>query len=213
MRYRFHFRCPLRTAESNREKGRHVDQAPSAAERKRRQKEAGVTGECVFYRLFDLCGFDPLKDMVIDAMHAVILNLVRSELEDHLLADLGANRSKPPHLRDPSEGGLLDVKDLMKSLNHVQWTTELKDGRVPSISPSHNCSGKSKLGHWKSDTHTHTHATIPVLQVLHTILYRYWTPDTLVPIMIRCKHEKLYGSKSKLQVALTILSSAPRGPS
>ena len=70
--------------------------------------------------------------MVIDAMHAVILNLVQSELEDHLLADLGTNRSKPPHLCDPSKGGLLDVKDLMKSLNHVQWITELKDGRVPS---------------------------------------------------------------------------------
>ena len=71
---RFRFHCPLRTAKSNREKGCHVDEAPCAAERKRRQKEAGVTGECIF---FDLCGFDPVKDMVIDAMHAVILNLVR----------------------------------------------------------------------------------------------------------------------------------------
>ena len=120
-RYRFYFRCPLRTAESNREKGRHVDEAPSTAER-RRQKEAGVTGECIFYRLLDLCGFDPLKDMVIDTMHTVILNLVQSELEDHLLSDLGANKSKPPHLCDPSEGGLLDVKDLMKSLDRVHWT-------------------------------------------------------------------------------------------
>ena len=150
-RYRFRFRCPLRTANDNREKGRHVDQAPSTAERRRRQKEAGVTGECIFYRLHDLCGFDPVKDMVIDAMHAVILNLVRSELEGHLLTDLGENKSRPVHLRDPSQGGVLDVKDLMHSLNQVDWTTELKDGRVPSISPSHNCTGKSKLGHWKSE--------------------------------------------------------------
>ena len=121
-RYRFRFRCPLRTTESNQEKGRHVDEAPSTVERRRRQKEAGVTGECIFYCLLDLCGFDPLKDMVIDTMHAVILNLVQSKLEDHLLSDLGANKSKPPHLHDPSEGGLLDVKDLMKSLDQVHWT-------------------------------------------------------------------------------------------
>ena len=88
-----------------------------------------------------------MKDMVIDAMHAVILNLVQSELEDHL-SDLGANKS---HLRDPSQGGVLDIKDLMKSLSRVDWTIELRDGRVPSISPSHSCSGKSKLGHWKSE--------------------------------------------------------------
>lgn len=50
-----------------------------------------------FYHLYDLCGFVPVKDMVIDAMHAVILNLVRSELEDHRLADLGANKSRSVH--------------------------------------------------------------------------------------------------------------------
>ena len=148
-RFRFWFHSPLCTAEDNREKARQVDQAPSAAERRRRQKERGVTGECNFYRLYDLCGFDPVKDMVIDAMHAVILNLVRSELEDHLLADLGVNKSLPVHLRDPSQGGLFDVKDLMKSLSKVDWTIEVRDGRVSSISPSHSYSGKSKLGHWK----------------------------------------------------------------
>ena len=86
--YRFCFSCPLPYGRIW-EKGRHVDEAPSTAER-RRQKEAGVMGECIFYCLFDLCGFDPLKNMVIDTMHAVILSLVRSELEDHLeMADLG----------------------------------------------------------------------------------------------------------------------------
>ena len=84
---------------------------------------------------YDLCGFDPVKDMVIDAMHAVILNLVRSELEGHLLEVLGVNKSRPVHLRDPSQGGVLDVKDIMRSLNKVDWTVELRDGRVPSISP------------------------------------------------------------------------------
>ena len=111
----------------------------------------GVTGEYIFYCLYDLRGFDAVKDMVIDAMHAVILNLVvGSELEGHLLADLGVNKSRPVHLRDPSQGGVLDMKDIMRSLNKVDWTLELRDGRDPSISPSHSCSGKSKLCHWKS---------------------------------------------------------------
>ena len=43
------------------------------------------------------------------------------------------------------------MKDLVKSLSTVDWTIELRDGRVPSISPSHSCSGKSNLGHWKSE--------------------------------------------------------------
>ena len=128
--------------EDNNEKGCQVDQAPSVAEQRRRQKYTGITGECIFYCLYDLCGFDPVKDMVIDAMHAVTLNLVQSELEDHLLADLGVNKSRSVHLRDPSQGGVLDVKDLMRSLNKVDWTIELRDGRVPSISPSHSCSSK-----------------------------------------------------------------------
>ena len=102
-----------------------------------------------FYCLYDLCGFDPVKKLIIDAMHAVILNLLQSVLEGHL-ADLSVNKSRPVHLRDSSQGGVLDVKD-MSSLNKVDWTVELRDGRVPSISTSHSCSGKSKLGHWKSE--------------------------------------------------------------
>ena len=47
-RCRFRFRSALCTVEDNREKGRQVDQAPSAAERRRQQKDTGVTGECIF---------------------------------------------------------------------------------------------------------------------------------------------------------------------
>lgn len=57
------------------------------AEWKRISKGSGVTGESIFYRLYDLCGFDPVQDLVIDAMHAIVLNLIRTELEVHLLAD------------------------------------------------------------------------------------------------------------------------------
>ena len=61
--------------------------------RKRICKEKGVTGETILYRLYDLCGFDPVKDLTIDAMHAIVLNLVRTELSI-LLSDLGRNSSR-----------------------------------------------------------------------------------------------------------------------
>ena len=70
----------------------------------------------------------------IDAMHAIVLNLIKIELENHLLADLGPNASVVVSNRDTSEGG-----------QKVKWTVELKDGRVPSLNP--NQGGNSKLGH------------------------------------------------------------------
>jgi len=44
-----------------------------------------------FHRLYDLCGFDPIKDLVVDVMLALTINLIRSEVEKHLLAELGPN--------------------------------------------------------------------------------------------------------------------------
>lgn len=99
-RYRFQHPCPLRKAEMNRAYGREADAATSIAERKRIARNTGVTGECIFYRFKDLCGFDPVRDMTIDAMHAIVLNLIKSELENHLLADLGPNASVAVSDRD-----------------------------------------------------------------------------------------------------------------
>ena len=87
--------------------------------------------------------------MTIDAMHAIVLNLIKSELENHLLADLGPNASVAVSDRDTSEGGVLDRSSLVKALEKVKWTVELKDDRVPSLNPNHG--GSSKLGHWKSE--------------------------------------------------------------
>jgi len=106
----------------------------SVAEQKRITRDSGVTGECVFYRFTDLCASDPIRDLTIDVMHVVILNLVKTELENHLLADLGPNASVAI---DSSQGGLLDQNDLVKSLSKVNWTTEHKDGWVPTLTPSH----------------------------------------------------------------------------
>ena len=146
--FRFWNPYPPRTAQEDRQSGREADCATTVTERKRLSKESGVTGESIFYRLYDLCGFDPVKDLVIDAMHAIVLNLIRTELEAHLLADLGANADRNPLERDPKIGGLLDRRSLAKALDNVDWLTELKDGRVPSVPNS--CETK-KLGHWKAE--------------------------------------------------------------
>ena len=67
------------TAAEGRINGKAANRAISATERKQICKEKGVTGESILYRLSDLCGFDPVQDLNIDAMHAIILNIVRTE--------------------------------------------------------------------------------------------------------------------------------------
>ena len=97
-------------------------------------------------------------------MHAVVLNLVKTELENHLLADLGPNASVAIAECDSSQGGLLDRNDLIKSLNKVNWTTELKDGRVPMLTPSHDTKSRSvMLGHWKSEEFSEFILVAPVV--------------------------------------------------
>ena len=61
----------------------------TTTQRKALVRETGVTGESILYRLHRLCGFNPIKDSVIDAMHVVVLNLVRTEIEKHLPCDIG----------------------------------------------------------------------------------------------------------------------------
>ena len=132
--------------DEDRENGKAADKARSIAERKRIYKEMGVTGETIIYSLYDLCGLNPIKDLTIDAMHAIVLNLIRSELE-LMLADLGSNSGLPPSDRDPSNGGLLDRTSLKCALDSVQWTAELKDGgRLPVF-----CKDGQKLSYWKAE--------------------------------------------------------------
>ena len=80
----------------------------------------------------------------------------------------------------PQAGGLLDRDDLVTALGCVPWTTELKDGFVPSVSPRHpeekglNDSGK--------DITTGSKHTDPISQLLdienmdgsHSQLLEYW---------------------------------------
>jgi len=66
-------------------------------------------------------------------MHALALNLIRTELEDRLLADLGANSTLPPQDRLLSNGGLFDRNDLAVALSKVDWTTEMNNGCLPQV--------------------------------------------------------------------------------
>ena len=70
-----------RTAKTNCEYGEKVDGASNTAQQEKINKEYGVTGVSILYCLYDLCQFDPVKDLMVDAMHAIVLNLIRSELE------------------------------------------------------------------------------------------------------------------------------------
>ena len=68
-----------------------VDEAPSESARTDLSKDSGINGLSPFYRLHDLCGFYPVRDMVVDSMQAIALNLIRTELEKRLLPDLQSN--------------------------------------------------------------------------------------------------------------------------
>ena len=80
--YRYRFPVTPRNAETNRMHGRAADNATTVSERKLITKQTGVTGETILFHLFDLCGFDPVKDQVIDVMHCICLNLIRN-VEEH----------------------------------------------------------------------------------------------------------------------------------
>ena len=157
LRQRFWNPCQPRTAEEDRINGRAADRATTIAQRKRICKETGVTGESLFYRLYDLCKFDPVKDLTIDAMHAKVLNLMRTEAS-LLLADLGQNSSLQPSERDPSNGGVLGCQSLALALEKVEWTPELKDGRVPTF-----CKDGQRLSHWKAEEFSKFILVAPVM--------------------------------------------------
>lgn len=80
-------------------------------------RESSVTGVSAFYQLYDLCGFDPVKGLVVDALHALTLNLIRSEVEKHLLAELGPNATFSVLNRDTAS--VLDRRTLSKELDQV----------------------------------------------------------------------------------------------
>ena len=139
--YRYRFPVPHRTAEENRMLARQVDVTVTAAEHTRLSKSADSTGETILYRLYDLCNFDPVRDLVVDVVHSLVLNLIRSELENHLLQGPDALTPAP-----------LSHSDLAGALEKVPWYSELRDGRIPKVASSVADSSRAhKLGYWKAE--------------------------------------------------------------
>ena len=87
-RYRFQNPAEDRTLVVNRRNGRRADKASSVAERKWITRDSGVTGECIFYRFTELWLWSYQRPHNRCVMHAVALNLVKTELENHLFLRL-----------------------------------------------------------------------------------------------------------------------------
>ena len=81
------------------------------------------------------------------------------------MTDLSSNASLPPVERESRNGGPLDRTDLIKALERVQWTTEMKDGRVPTV-----CQDGQKLGHWKAEEFSKFVQVAPA--ILHGLIPR-----------------------------------------
>ena len=158
---RFYHPAEPRTAEKNRANGKAVDDAPTRKQQSSLSLECGVNGESVLYRLYDLYGFDPVQDLVIDAMHAIVLNLISREFEHLIFASMGSNEGKPVQDRNPREGGVLCRADFIAALSKVPWTNELRDGRLPTLNPK--SSSSSKLGNWKAEEFSKFAIVAPVV--------------------------------------------------
>jgi hypothetical protein len=88
---RFYHPAEPKTAKNNRADGRAVDNAPTRKQQSVISPECGVNGESVFYRLYNLYSFDPIQDLVIDAMHTIVLNLISREFEHLVFASTSCN--------------------------------------------------------------------------------------------------------------------------
>ena len=150
----YHNRPRPRKADESLKRGLEVENALNKTHRAELSKQYGITGVCIFYKWYSLCGFDPVNDLSIDTMH-VVLNLVRSELEK-LLTCTDANNSV-----------LVDRTKLASALRYVPWTSELKDGRIPAITGG---SDPTHLGHWKTEEFVKFALVAPY--VLHSITSR-----------------------------------------
>ena len=58
------------------EHGERYENAVTKAEKQQIRLETGVSGVCVLFQLYTLCGFDPMKDLVVDRMH-LTFNLMK----------------------------------------------------------------------------------------------------------------------------------------
>ncbi len=142
-RRRFRHRNEPRTAAYQLEKGKQCDEAPNNTTRKQIQTETGVCGACCLFDLYDLYGFDPIQDMLVDRMH-LVFNMLKREFLDKFWSDVGENVNVNVNERTPNVGGLLLHGDFSDALKHVKWTAEQKASGVGKLKQLND-----KLGGWK----------------------------------------------------------------
>lgn len=81
--YRYHYRnqWPQRTLNESIIDMDRVDQEDRSSVRRRMASETGFTGISELHRLHSLYKFDVLNDLVFDAMHTLLLNVVKRHLD------------------------------------------------------------------------------------------------------------------------------------
>ncbi len=84
--YRTHYRYPWpeRSLSASLKDMNAVDQEDRISVRQKLASSSGFTGLSILHRLSYLYQFDVLKDLVVDAMHNIPLNVVRAHMHRYL---------------------------------------------------------------------------------------------------------------------------------
>lgn len=83
-RIRYRYPWPERALSASVKKMTEVDQEDRITVRQKLASSSGFTGLSALYRLSYLYQFDVLRDLVVDAMHNIPLNVVRSHMRRYL---------------------------------------------------------------------------------------------------------------------------------
>ena len=113
---RFHARYPWQEVQVSQEVDimSEIQGEQRKSVRKKLSSQYGFTGISVLHQLHALYGFDILKDLVYDIHHLLPLNLIKNQIDRFV------------------EEGLLNPKDVERKLRTFPWTSDLKEGRVPT---------------------------------------------------------------------------------
>ena len=104
-----------------------------------------MKGVSILFKLYELYGFDPVNDMVVDRMH-MNFNMLKREFASYILTDMKETSNRGVNGRDPAVGGLSHKGDFEEALKAVCWTKEQKESGIPTYN-----SYTDSLGGWKTD--------------------------------------------------------------
>lgn len=131
---RYHLRYPWdeRNIKEEEKVFFDLDKETRVSVRKSLSSQTGFTGTSILRRyLYPLYGFDILHHMVYDIFHTVPLNLCKNQVVRMVQLEL------------------IDTSYLDEQIKTFPWTTELRNGRIPTAVGK---DGKG-LGHWKAESY------------------------------------------------------------